>query len=189
MRWKIRRPSEPKLFFLSTFSRWILFLFLTQTFSSWPYHYFPQLFSQLIILGWIRNTLLSQPQSQPECPVGVQFIIQSAHDHSRSHLRVCACVCGCVCECAVVSLKPSNFSYTQQLKTKHWRNFAQHLHQIIEDSLGPLMHAWSFHSLHCELKFPSIHTICNKKGACAGKLWCFDLILILALFLFNTFKR
>ena len=96
MRWKIRRPSEPKLFFLSTFSRWILFLFLTQTFSSWPYHYFPQLFSQLIILGWIRNTLLSLPQSHPECPVGVQFIIQSAHDHSRSHLRVCAWVCGCV---------------------------------------------------------------------------------------------
>ena len=104
-----------------------------------------------------------------------------------------ACVCPCVwvrvCQCAVGSLKPPNFSYTQQLKTKHWRYFAQHLHQIIEDSLGPLMHAWSFHSLHCELKFPSIHTICNKKEACAGKLWCFDLILILALFLFNTFKR
>ena len=107
----------------------------------------------------------------------------------KSFACVCLCVWVCVCECAVVSLKPPNFSYTQQLKTKHWRYFAQHLHQIIEDSLGPLMHAWSFHSLHCELKFPSIHTICNKKEACAGKLWCFDLILILALFLFNTFKR
>ena len=75
----------------------------------------------------------------------------------KSFACVCLCVWVCVCECAVVSLKPPNFSYTQQLKTKHWRNFAQHLQQVIEDSLGPVMHALviSFPMLRVKI---SLHT-------------------------------